>query len=276
MCHLFTVTQKQRLVELDADPEIYDQVFQTPEQRELLFKKLNRELAANNRDRLTRLRSETLRPAVRILESQLVDKLNESGFVEVTTPTTISSGMLAKMGIGKDHPLWEQVYWIGDRRCLRPMLAPNLYCLMERLAKTWSPPIRFFEVGQCFRKESKGARHLSEFTMLNLVEMGTDGEPVSRLREMAAMVMETAGLDYRLEVEDSEVYGDTIDVMVGDVEVASGAVGPHQLDSQWNIIDNWAGLGFGLERLVTVKEGFRNIRRAGRSLIYMDGARLNI
>jgi phenylalanyl-tRNA synthetase alpha chain len=35
-------------------------------------------------------------------------------------------------------------------------------------------------------------------------------------------------------------------------------------------------LGFGLERLVLVKKGYQNIQRAGRSLIYLDGARLNI
>ena len=44
----------------------------------------------------------------------------------------------------------------------------------------------------------------------------------------------------------------------------------------WNIAENWAGLGVGLERLIRLKEGFMNIRRAGRSLIYLDGARLNI
>jgi phenylalanyl-tRNA synthetase alpha chain len=64
--------------------------------------------------------------------------------------------------------------------------------------------------------------------------------------------------------------------MVGDLEIASGATGPHPLDVNWDIADNWAGLGLGLERLVMMKEGFNNIRRAGRSLIYLDGARLNI
>jgi len=36
------------------------------------------------------------------------------------------------------------------------------------------------------------------------------------------------------------------------------------------------GLGLGLERLVMAKQGYQNIQRTGRSLIYLDGVRLNI
>ena len=112
--------------------------------------------------------------------------------------------------------------------------------------------------------------------MLNLVEMGIEGSPHERLGELAALLMGTIGLDYRLETERSEVYGHTVDILVDGVEVASGAVGPHPLDANWEIADSWAGLGFGLERLAMFREGFQNIRRAGRSLIYVDGARVNI
>lgn len=272
----FTVTQKQRLIELDAAGGINNREFDTVEERDRSFKEVNQELVLKNRKRLDRLRTERLRPAIRELEFLLVKQLNGAGFVEVTTPAILSKGMLVKMGITREHPLWEQVYWLDDNSCLRPMLAPNLYYLMGRLERVWPGPVRIFEVGQCFRKESKGARHLSEFTMLNLVEMGGEGDPRVRLEEMAALVMSVTGLDYRLEAESSEVYGNTIDVMAGDIELASGATGPHPLDINWNICQNWTGLGFGLERLVLVKEGFQNIRRAGRSLIYIDGARLNI
>ncbi len=272
----FTATQKQRLVELDADEDVDALVFTTEEERDLCFKKIHRQLVSKNRQRLQRLRQETLRPAIRTMESVLVKSLNEAGFVEVATPTTLSKGMLSKMGIVEGHPLWEQVYWLETNTCLRPMLAPNLYHLLGHVAKIWPCPIRIFEVGQCFRKESKGARHLSEFTMLNVVEMGIDGDPQARLAEMADLVMAAVGITYYLHTKNSEVYGNTTDVMVDDLEIASGATGPHPLDANWNIAENWAGLGLGLERLVMLKEGFRNIRRAGRSLIYLDGARLNI
>jgi len=272
----FTVTQKQRLIELDAAGDLDGLVFDTVEERDRSFKEINRELVLKNRQRLKKLHQESLRPAIRTLESKLAQSLNEAGFVEVTTPTMLSAGMLGKMGITEAHPLWEQVYWLDKTSCLRPMLAPNLYYLLGRLAKAWPKPVRIFETGQCFRKESKGAKHLSEFTMLNIVEMGIAGNPCARLAEMADLVMRTAGLDYRLDEENSEVYGNTTDVVVGDLEVASGATGPHPLDANWNIAENWAGLGFGLERLVMIKEGFQNIRRVGRSLIYLDGSRLNI
>ncbi len=272
----FTITQKQRLIELDAAEEVNTLVFDSETERDLSFKKLNKELVQKNRQRLDRLQRESLRPAVRELESLLVKKLNQAGFVEVTTPTILSKGMLEKMGITGEHPLWDQVYWLENRTCLRPMLAPNLYYLLGRLGKVWSRPIRIFEVGSCFRRESKGARHLSEFTMLNIVEMGISADPQARLTDLAGLVMDAVGLNYRLEREISEVYGNSADVMVDEMEVASGAVGPHPLDANWNIIENWTGLGFGLERLVMVREGFQNIRRVGRSLIYLDGARLNI
>lgn len=272
----FTVTQKQRLIELNAEERLYKQEFDSKEERDQSFKQLNGELVQKNKRRLERLRLEAFRPAVRRLEATLAGALREAGFVEVVTPTTLSGGMLEKMGITPQHPLWQQVFWLEGGGCLRPMLAPNLYYLLERLARIWPRPVKIFEIGQCFRKESKGSKHLSEFTMLNLVELGIPGDPAVRLAELVDLVMKAATVEYRLEAEESEVYGDTIDVMAGDLEVASGATGPHELDINWNIRDNWAGLGFGLERLVMVKEGFQNIRRTGRSLIYLDGARLNV
>lgn len=272
----FTVTQKQRLIELDVREDISGQVFNSKEERDLSFRSIHQQLVAKNKEWLRRLRKDTLRPAIRTIESVLVKTLNRAGFVEVITPTTVSKGMLNKMGITDRDPLRDQVYWLENTICLRPMLAPNLYHLLGRLSKIWPLPISIFEVGQCFRKESKGSKHLTEFTMLNLVEMGIDGDPQARLVEMADLIMGAVGLVYRLHTETSEVYGDTTDVVVDGLEIASGATGPHPLDANWEIAENWAGLGVGLERLVMVKEGFSNIRRAGRSLIYLDGARLNI
>ena len=78
------------------------------------------------------------------------------------------------------HPLREQVFWLEDGRCLRPMLAPNLYTLLRRLGRIWSRPFGIFEIGPCFRRDSKGASHLNEFTMLNLVELGRPQPRVAR------------------------------------------------------------------------------------------------
>jgi len=181
------------------------------------------------------------------------------------------------MGLTEEHPLWKQIYWLEGREyCLRPMHAPNLYDILSRLEKAISLPVKIFEVGTCFRKESSGREHLSEFTMLNLVELAPEEEPLQRLKNIVAVIMEELAIDYEITVEESEVYGETIDVLVEGIEVGSGAVGPHELDQAWDISHSWAGIGIGLERLIMAKEGFGSISRIGRSLIYQDGARLNI
>lgn len=274
----WTATQKQRLSELNADETLYDCVFPNTAEREKSFKQLERELARKNRDELLVLKNDTLRPLLCQLESRLVDRLTGEGFVQVVTPIFLSRGMLNKMTITPDHPLVKQVFWVEQDKCLRPMLAPNLYSLLRDLRRLWGKPVKIFEVGPCFRKESQGANHLNEFTMLNLVELNDiDGQQEDRLKELAAIAMEAVGItNYRLEKDECHVYGNTIDVMSGDLELGSGAYGPHKLDDAWGIIDPWVGIGFGLERLVVTVKGHQNIHRAGRSLSYLDGARLNI
>ncbi len=206
--------------------------------------------------------------------------LNRQGFARVTTPLVISRAALAKMTIGEDHPLFRQVYWINEKQCLRPMLAPNLYSLMKDFGRLNLGTIRFFEMGSCFRRESDGAKHTSEFTMLNLVEMGLPRENrQERLEELAVLVAKTAGLtDFGFEREDSKVYGTTLDVVAGPekIEVASGAMGPHPLDEPWGINDTWVGMGFGLERLLMTSQGDTSIGKWATSLAYVDGIRLKI
>ena len=114
--------------------------------------------------------------------------------------------------------------------------------------------------------------------MLNLVELGLPAQDTeARLRQLAGIVLEAAGIGVHEFVQThSEVYGNTIDVEVGGVEVCSANIGPHPLDDNWGIVEPWVGLGFGLERLLMTREGYANIERAGRSLIYADGVRLNL
>ncbi len=273
-----TATQSQRLRELGADPLVLDALFADPPARDAAFKDLEGELVKDGRRRLRELRAGKRAPQLVELERVLSDALTDVGFVRVVTPLIIASDSLRKMGIEHGHPLRDQVFWLDDGRCLRPMLAPNLYTLMRRLDRNWSKPFGIFEIGPCFRRDSKGASHLNEFTMLNLVELGRpEEEGRGRLEELAALVMGAAGVkDYELEVTESEVYGEMIDVTVGGAEVCSAGLGPHPLDSNWGIVDPWVGLGFGLERLIMAREGYPNIERAGRSLSYVDGVRLNM
>ena len=184
------------------------------------------------------------------------------------------------MSIGDDHPLTSQIFWLGNDRCLRPMLAPHLYFVLKDLLRLWEKPVRIFEIGSCFRKESQGAQHANEFTMLNLVEMGLEEDVrQTRLEELAALVTEAAGVDeFVFQPVESTVYGETIDILAGEsrMEIGSSAMGPHVLDQAWQITDAWVGIGFGLERLLMVAENINSMGKLGRSLGYLDGVRLNI
>ena len=273
-----TATQAQRLRELGADAEQVERAFADAPERDATFKQAEDELAREGRARLQALRSDKRPPPLVALENALCSALSELGFVQVVTPHIVAAEALRKMGIDHAHPLRGQVFWLEDGRCLRPMLAPNLYTLMRRLGRLWRQPFGIFEVGTCFRRDSKGARHLNEFTMLNLVELGREEQTARvRLEELAGIVMHTAGIeDYQLVGTTSEVYGEMLDVEVNGTEVCSAAVGPHPLDGNWGIVDPWVGLGFGLERLLMVRAGHANIERTGRSLAYVDGVRLNL
>jgi phenylalanyl-tRNA synthetase alpha chain len=272
--------QLRRLKELDAAPDEKSLRFDSTTERDKTFQKLEKKLIKKARYHLKEFRDLHLRPRLCRLESALVETLTAKGFVQVVTPIIMSRGLLAKMTIDKNHPLFSQVYWLDKDKCLRPMLAPHLYYILKDLLRLWEKPVRIFEVGSCFRKETQGSLHSPEFTMLNVVEMGLPKEKRrARLEELTALVAGAAGLEsYSLETETSAVYGQTIDVKAGKerVEVGSAAMGPHPLDRAWRITDTWVGIGFGLERLLMVKEKSQNLAKMGRSLAYLDGIRLNI
>lgn len=272
--------QSKRLKELDADETSLSAAFNDIKERDRAFQKLEQNLVKQCKQQLLEFRRDHLRPSLCRLENTLVETLVNHDFVQVVTPIIMSKGLLAKMSIDENHPLFSQVYWVDKGRCLRPMLAPHLYYILKDLLRVWERPVRIFEVGPCFRKESQGVKHSSEFTMLNLVEMGLpEQEREERLEELATLVSRAAGIDnFSLKRETSVVYGETIDVVAGaeEIEVGSGAMGPHPLDRAWRITETWVGIGFGLERLLMVRENSSNLAKVGRSLAYLDGVRLNV
>ena len=274
----WTATQKQRLFELGAGKDLLQEAFTDTVGRNKKFQDLEHCLTAKAKENLLDYRANIKRPALCTLERKLDDALVEQGFCRVTTPVMLSKGLLRKMTVTEDHPLFKQVFWVDERKCLRPMLAPNLYFILKDLLRIWPHPVSIFEIGPCFRKDTQGSSHMQEFTMLNLVEMGLPLKHCfARLEELAALVMKAAGLEnYRLESEASKVYGQTVDIVFEGTELGSGATGPHVLDEKWDIHVPWAGIGFGLERLLMVQEGYENIQRAGKGLSYLNGSRLNI
>ncbi|MCI1946017.1 pyrrolysine--tRNA(Pyl) ligase large subunit [Clostridium luticellarii] len=274
----WTELQLKRLNELNASKSTKNMAFSSSEERDNSFRKFEKILAAESRKKLDILKNETKRPEICILKSKLIQALIRNDFVEVITPTILSKGLLEKMTIDDEHELHSQVFWLDDKRCLRPMLAPNLYFISKDLLRIWEKPVRIFEIGSCFRKESQGGRHLNEFTMLNLVEWGLPMEERhDRIEKLAAVIMDAVGIkDYRLEKTESVVYGDTIDIMYKDLEIASASMGPHFLDENWGITDTWVGIGFGLERILMILKNSSSISKIGRSLTYLDGNKLNI
>jgi pyrrolysyl-tRNA synthetase-like protein len=276
----WTAIQRARLIELAADDAVLARQFENAAARDKTYQQLEKQLVKVERQKLQQLRDGPRRPKLCRLESRLTDVLVQNDFVQVTTPTILSKGLLAKMSIDDDHPLASQVFWLGNDKCLRPMLAPHLYFVLKDLLRLWEKPVRIFEIGSCFRKESQGAQHSNEFTMLNLVEMGLEEDQrQSRLEEMAALVTAAAGIeDYIIQAESSAVYGETIDILAGEdrMEIGSAAMGPHPLDQAWQVTDAWMGIGFGLERMLMATENSRSLAKMGRSLGYLDGIRLNI
>jgi pyrrolysyl-tRNA synthetase-like protein len=273
-------TQGRRLKELSGDSTILQQSFSTRSDRDKAYQIIEKQHVKTEKTKLEDFLTQGGKTQLETLCERVSDQLISEGFVKVVTPTVISSMALEKMTITKDHPLHKQVYWLNTKQCLRPMLAPNLYSLMQDFSRQKIRPIRFFEIGSCFRKETDGANHTSEFTMLNLVEVGIPKEKrLARLKELAQRIADVAELDDAVfEEEESEVYGTTLDLVAGPekIEVASGAMGPHPLDNNWGIRESWIGMGFGLERMLMIGSGDRSISKWCKSLHYHNGILLRI
>ncbi len=276
----FSDTQSRRLRELGVNRHLRRRQFDDAATRDRSFQAMETQRVESERRRLMELREGPRRPRLCRLEQRLAEMLATEGFVQVSTPIIMSKSSLTKMGIGDDHPLIAQVFWLDTKKCLRPMLAPHLYAVVRDLLRIWQEPVRIFEIGPCFRKESQGAQHANEFTMLNLAEFGVPPDQrKQRIQDLAARVLDCADVtDVAYKIETSEVYGDTIDIVGrhGELELASSAMGPHPLDRQWRITASWVGIGFGLERLLMAGEEDANMGRMCRSLSYLDGIRLNI
>ena len=276
----FSEEQERRLGALGATDEMLQADFPGEKERNRAYQRLESGLAAEQVQRLERFCEGPRRPLLLELEERLSAALRETGFLQVRTPIILSRARLEKMGVFEGSIMEKQVFWLDAKRCLRPMLAPHLYEYMREIGRLRPRPIRLFEIGPCFRRETQGQRHANEFTMLNLVEMGLpEGTDLTaHLRELGTLVLDAAGVSgWRMTDEDSTVYGETSDfVDKNGMELASSALGPHPLDAAWGIMENWVGVGFGLERLSMAVSGERNIAKVGPSLSYLDGIRLRV
>ena len=271
----FTVSQKRRLTELNVSEEIIERDFKEVSERDEFFDKFVSEIINDNRNRLRLMVDNKKRSSIKIIEKKIAEAIVDKGFMEVNTPLLLSKSYIKRMGIDEKNKLWKQIIWTKDDLCLRPMLAPNLYYVMRRIRK-FLQPVRIFEIGSCFRKEEDGSIHSTEFTMCNIVELAPDREPFKVLQEMIDTVMKSVGLDYEISDSDCSVYGRTHDVISNGIEVASAVVGPIPIDLNWDVTEPWAGVGFGLERLVMLNEGLNRIKPVCKSVTYLSSIYLNI
>lgn len=275
----YTITQQNRLTELGVAAEDISALFTDVKERDGAFKEKEGAFVRMGRDRIKQVLEHKHAPESWHIQQSLETWLMETGFTRVSTPTILTASMLDKMTITEENHLREQVFWLDRNKCLRPMLAPSLYVVMRELHRITKGPVRIFETGSCFRKESQGAQHMNEFTMLNFVELAAvaEGQQMDRLEALAKAAMATLQIeDYDLVKEASAVYGETLDIEVDGIEIASGSFGPHPLDGNWGVFDSWVGIGFGIERIALIKGGHSTIKRTGRSISFLDGIPLNL
>ncbi|MBP1909574.1 pyrrolysine--tRNA(Pyl) ligase [Methanolobus bombayensis] len=209
------------------------------------------------------------------LERTITEFFVDMGFLEVKSPILIPFEYMERMGVGEDKKLSEQIFRVGDSMCLRPMLAPGLYNHLRKFDNVLPDPVRIFEIGPCYRKESDGNSHLEEFTMLNFCQMGSNCNR-EELEYLISELLDFLEIEYKIEADSCMVYGDTIDVMHKKMELSSAVVGPVPMDMDWGVNKPWIGAGFGLERLLKAKHDLKNIKRAGRSESYYNGISINL
>ncbi|AKB26588.1 Pyrrolysyl-tRNA synthetase [Methanosarcina sp. MTP4] len=239
------------------------------------FRKLESELVSRRRKDLQRMYAEEREHYLGKLERDITKFFVDRGFIEIKSPILIPAEYIERMGIDNDTELSKQVFRVDQKLCLRPMLAPNLYNYLRKFDRALPDPIKIFEIGPCYRKESDGKEHLEEFTMLNFCQMGA-GCTRENLEALITEFLDFMEIDFEIIGDSCMVYGDTLDVMHGDLELSSAVVGPVPMDRDWGISKPWIGAGFGLERLLKVRHDFKNIKRASRSESYYNGISTNL
>jgi pyrrolysyl-tRNA synthetase len=239
------------------------------------FKELESELLARRKDDLKQIYAEEKENYLGKLERDITSFFVDRGFLEIKSPILIPAEYVERMGIDKNSELSKQVFRVDKNLCLRPMLAPNLYNYLRKLSKVLPDPVKIFEIGPCYRKESDGKEHLEEFTMLNFCQMGSDCMR-ENLEAIIREFLDYLKIDFEIVDDFCMVYGDTLDVIHGDLELSSAVVGPVPLDREGGIDKPWIGAGFGLERLLKVLHNFKNIKRAARSESYYNGIPINL
>lgn len=272
----FTESQKKRLKQLNVEPRIFEKTFENEFERDEFYKKALNKLQSLNKKKIKQLFSTGSSSILIDLENKIRNKLVSAGYVEVVTPILLPKTYIVNMGILPSDGLWRQIVWTEGEKCLRPMLAPNLYVIMRRLRRI-NDSIRIFEIGTCFRREEDGSQHLTEFTMCNAVCFPINTDPALELQTLINLLMSAVEIsEYKVIESFCQVYGKTLDIEVDGMEVCSCAIGPISIDANWGIFEPWIGIGMGLERALMIKHNLKRIKPLGRSLNYLNGISIGV
>lgn len=266
----FTQGQKDRIISLLGPNEM---ISFNKEKRS--FQELEVELISKRKYDLIKMYENDRENLLGKLERDITRFFVERGFVEIKSPIIIPSDYIKRMGIDDDTNLSQQIFRVDENMCLRPMLAPGLYRYLNKFDNILPDPIRIFEIGPCYRKESDGKNHLEEFTMFNFCQMGSNCDE-KNLLFIIDDFLDYLNIEYEIESDNSIVYGKTIDIICKNLELSSAVVGPIEQDIDWGINKPWIGAGFGLERLLKVIYKFKTIKRSSRSDNYYNGISINL
>lgn len=116
----------QRLRELNAAEHVLGQKFPNSEERNKDFLRLERDLVRQSQQNLQALRTKRRCPRLCELEDALTQTLVKQEFVQVLTPILISKDSIEKMSIEPGHELFKQVFWVEEKKCLRPPVHANM------------------------------------------------------------------------------------------------------------------------------------------------------
>lgn len=266
----FTQSQKDRIVSLLGPDEM---ISFSKEKRS--FQELEVTLINKRKEDLREVYEDSRENLLGKLERQITEFFVDRGFMEIKSPILIPFKYMERMGVGEDTKLSQQIFRVDENMCLRPMLAPGLYNYLYKFDNVLPDPIRIFEIGPCYRKESDGKSHLEEFTMLNFCQMGSKCTR-ENLILLIQDFLDFLNIEHEIVSDNCMVYGETIDVLHKDMELSSAVVGPIPQDIDWGINKPWMGAGFGLERLLKVMHNFKTIKRAARCENYYNGISTNL
>ena len=129
----FTVTQRQRLAELNATQETLEKTFNNQDERNAFFKTEEACLIRSNKEALQDLLQNRHLPMLSAVEKRISEWLRDEMDLPRSLPIMLPEKSCFANGI-TNGPSSEttKVFWLDGKKCFA-MLAPNLYEMMKSI-----------------------------------------------------------------------------------------------------------------------------------------------